>query len=146
MSRDGTPLAVRFGQDIDLLGYQLYAEDPGPGGVVRVDLFWLPHVASDEGHRIDVQLGQEPRIGDGGGPACDKTGDDRAWSAERPFVQRLSIPIAAGATSGQYPLLVSVSRLGAGGGPLQPVGGPSSGGTLVEIGQVEVRDGSQPSR
>jgi hypothetical protein len=145
-AREGTPLSVRFGQDVDLLGYQVYAENPRPGGVVRVDLFWLPHVASNEGHRIDVQLGDSPRIGDGGGPACDKTGDDRNWTAERPFVQRVSIPLASSAQAGSYPLLVSVSRLADGGGTLQPTGGTAGRGALVEIGQVEVHDGSQPGR
>lgn len=148
VARDGTPLAVSFGQDVDLLGYQLYAEDPRPGGVVRVDLFWRPRVTSNEGHRIDVQLGREPRVGDGGGPACDKTGDDKTWSAGRPFVQRLSIPIAPDAPVGHHPLLVSVSRLGAGGGPLVPVaaGGDPAGDALVEIGEVEVRDGDSRGR
>jgi hypothetical protein len=109
--------------------------------VVRVDLAWLPHVASNEQHRIDVQLGDDPRIGDGSGPACDKTGDDRDWSAGRPFVQRLSIPIAATATPGSYALLVGVSRLGNGGGPIQPGGGLLHGTALVEIGRVEVSNG-----
>jgi 4-amino-4-deoxy-L-arabinose transferase-like glycosyltransferase len=146
VSREGTRLAESFGQDVDLLGYQVFAEDPRPGGVVRVDLFWLPHVTSREQHRIDVQLGQEPRLGDGGGPACDKTGDDRDWMAGRSFTQRVSIPIAATATPGQYPLLVGVSRLGAGGGPLQARGDAGEATGLIEIGQVEVRDGSRASR
>jgi hypothetical protein len=103
----------------------------------------LPRVSSREQHRIDVQLGQEPRIGDASGPACDKTGDDKDWAAGRSFTQRVSIPIAAGAAPGQYPLLVSVSRLGAGGGPLLPTGGPVAGDTLLEIGQFEVRNGSR---
>ncbi|MFN8636386.1 MAG: glycosyltransferase family 39 protein [Chloroflexota bacterium] len=143
VARESTPLTVRFGGDVDLLGYQLYAERPQPGGVVRADLFWLPRVTADRQHRIDVQLGRDPRIGDGGGPACDKTGDDQSWVAGRTFVQRVSIPIAASAPTGQIPLLVSVSRLGAGGGPLSPTGGSASGSaggdSLVEIGQVEVR-------
>jgi len=142
VARDGTPLAVRFGDDIELLGYQVYAEDPRPGGVVRVDLFWLPHVTSDEQHRIDVQAGREPRIGDGSGPACDKTGDDKSWVAGRPFTQRLSIPIAAGAPVGRHPLLVSVSRLGSGGGTLTPTGAPATGDPLVQIGEIEVHGGS----
>jgi hypothetical protein len=148
MARDGVPMSVSFGDEIGLLGYQVLAEDPRPGGVVRVDLFWLPHVTAHETHRIDVQLGREPRIGDGSGPACDTTGDDRDWRADRPFTQRLSIPIAAGAVAGQYPLLVGVSRTGAGGTSLLPTGGPSTGEPLVEIGQIEIRDGSasRPAR
>jgi hypothetical protein len=146
ISRDSTPLAGRFGDDVDLLGYQLYAEDPRPGGVVRADLYWLPRVTSREQHRIDLQLGQDPKIGDGSGPACDKTGDDREWVAERPFTQRVSIPIADAAAPGQYPLLVSVSRLGAGGGPLLPTGGSATGGALLEIGKVEVQDGDGRAR
>jgi len=124
----------------------VYAEDPRPAGVVRVDLFWLPRVTSDEGHRIDAQVGREPRIGDGSGPACDKTGDDRTWLAGRPFTQRLSIPIAVGAPAGHHPLLVSVSRLGAGGGALTPSGGPATGDALVQIGEIEVHDGSSRTR
>jgi hypothetical protein len=143
LAREGTPLASRFGDDVDLLGYQLFPEDARPGGVVRVDLFWLPRVSSDEQHRIDVQLGQEPRIGDASGPACDKTGDDKDWTAGRPFTQRVSIPIAAEAAPGPYPLLVSVSRLGNGGGPLPPTGGPANDAVLLEIGQVEIHDGSR---
>jgi hypothetical protein len=142
VARDGVPMAVSFGEEIGLLGYQVLAEDPRPGGVVRVDLFWLPHVTGRETHRIDVQLGRDPRIGDGSGPACDTTGDDRDWRAERPFTQRVSIPIAASAAAGSYPLLVSVSRTGAGGGSLTPAGGPSTGEPLVEVGQIEIRDGS----
>jgi 4-amino-4-deoxy-L-arabinose transferase-like glycosyltransferase len=139
-ARDGTATPVQFGDAIQLLGYQLYAEDPRPGGVVRIDLFWLPHVNSDEQHRIDVQVGREPRIGDGGGPACDKTGDDRDWKAGQPFVQRLSVPIAASAGAGTYPILVSVSRLGDGGGPLAPTAGSgvSAAANLAEIGQIDV--------
>jgi hypothetical protein len=147
MPRDAVTLMVPFGGDVDLLGYQLFAEDPRPGGVVRVDLFWQPHVASDEQHRIDVQLGREPRAGVGSGPACDKTGDDRDWTPGRPFAQRVSIPIAADAPPGTYPLLVSVSRLDRDGGPLRPeaVQGASDD-PLVEIGQVEVGNGSRPGR
>src|SRR5262249_38710369 len=135
-AREGTAMPVRFGDAIQLLGYQIYDENPHPGGVVRLDLFWLPRVSSDEGYRIDVQAGRDPRIGDGGGPACDKTGDDRDWHAGQPFVQRLSVPISAGATAGAYPILVSVSRLGDGGGPL-PTDQP--GGSQVEIGQLDVQ-------
>ncbi|MCC7372238.1 MAG: glycosyltransferase family 39 protein [Chloroflexi bacterium] len=142
VSREGTPLTVRYGDEIDLLGYQVLAEDPRPGGVVRVDLFWLPHVSARETHRIDVQLGSEPRIGDGSGPACDSSGDDRDWRAGRPFTQRISIPIAAGAAAGSYPLLVSVSRTEQGGGALTPTGELSTRGPLVEIGQVEIGAGS----
>ena len=76
------------------------------------------------------------------GPACDKTGDDQDWSADQPFTQRVSIPIAAGAAPGSYPLLVSVSRLAGGGGPLVPTGGPATGERLLEIGRVEVLAGS----
>lgn len=139
VARAGTRVSQSFGQDADLLGYQVYAEDPRPGGVIRVDLFWLPHVRSAEQHRIDVQLGQEPRIGDGSGPACDKTGDEKDWAAGQPFTQRVSIPIAASATPGQYPLLVGVSRLGEGGGPLATHGDAGDATGLVEIGQVEIR-------
>jgi hypothetical protein len=148
MARDGVSVSVNFGEEIGLLGYQVLAEDPRPGGVVRVDLFWMPHVTARETHRIDVQLGLNPRIGDGGGPACNTTGDDRDWRAERPFTQRVSIPIAAGTEAGSYPLLVSVNRTGAGGGPLAPTGGPSTGDPLVEIGRIEIRDGdaSRPAR
>jgi hypothetical protein len=138
MAREGQPISLRFGDDVDLLGYQVFAEEPRPGGVVRVDLFWLPRVTSKEGHRIDVQVGSEPRIGDGGGPACDKTRADQDWTAGQPFVQRLSVPLAADAKPGSYPLLVSVSRLGAGGGPLPVVGGTGGGASPVAIGEVEV--------
>lgn len=153
MARDSTPLAVSFGDDIDLLGYQVYAEDPRPGGVVRVDLFWLPHVTSDEGYRIDAQVGRESRIGDGSGPACDKTGADKSWVAGQPFTQRLSIPIAASAPVGHHPLLVSVSQLGDGGGALTPTGGPATPtgepmttDALVQIGEIEVLDASSRPR
>ena len=127
MAREGTPhRRCGFGDAIDLLGYQVFAEDPHPGGVVRVDLFWLPHVTSNEGHRIDVQFGRDPRIGDGGGPACDKTRADQDWqrrAAVRAAPERPDSPRRA---AGPYPLLVSVSRLGAGGGPL-PVSAATGG-------------------
>jgi hypothetical protein len=148
VARDGVPMAVSYGEEIKLLGYQVLAEDPRAGGVVRVDLFWLPRVDSKDGHRIDVQLGRDPRIGDGSGPACDTTGDDRDWRAGRPFTQRLSIPIAPGAAVGSYPLLVGVSQLGADGRSLSPTGGPATDEPLVEIGQIEIRDGTanRPAR
>jgi hypothetical protein len=137
LGREAVPLANTFGEAIELLGYQIYAENPVPGGVVRVDLSWLPRVSSRERHRIDVQLGQDPRIGDSGGPGCDETGDDKDWRANRPFVQRVSIPISPTAAPGSYPLLVSVSPLD-GSGPLQPAGPGATGGALLEIGQVKV--------
>jgi len=142
-ARGGTAVGSRFGEDAELLGYQVFIEDPQPGGVVRVDLFWRPLVSSREQHRIDVQLGADPRIGDASGPACDKTGADKEWVAGQPFTQRVSVPIAAGATPGSYPLLVSVSRLGAGAGPLQPVGGPAMGAPLLEVGRVDVQGGGR---
>jgi hypothetical protein len=145
VGRETRATPLRFGDAIELLGYQLYAEDPRPGGVVRLDLFWLPRVASDEKYRIDVQVGQAPRIGDGGGPACDKTRAEQDWVAGEPFVQRVSVPLAADAPAGSYPLLVSVSRLGPGGGPLSVVGGASGPARPVTIGEVEVTDGG-PSR
>jgi hypothetical protein len=146
VSRAGTRLTERFGQDIDLLGYEVYVENPQPGGVIHVDLFWLPRVSSDQQHRIDVQLGRDPRIGDGGGPACDKTGDEKTWSAGRPFTQRVSIPIAATASPGPYPLLVGVSRLRDNGGPLQASGEAGDATGLVEIGQLEIQTGDGAGR
>jgi hypothetical protein len=141
VSREATRLSESFGGDVSLLGYQMYPEDPRPGGVVRVDLYWLPRVSSNQQHRIDVQLGQEPRIGDGGGPGCDKTGEEREWTAGHPFTQRVSIPIAASAKPGQYPLLVGVSRLGSGVGPLPAHGDAGDNVGLVQIGEVDIRDG-----
>lgn len=145
LARGSISVTARFGEAVELLGYQVYAEDPTPGGVVRVDLAWLPYVSSDEEHRIDVQLGREPRLGDGGGPACDKSRADQEWRAGQPFVQRVSIPIAAGAAPGRHPLLVGVSTLGPGGGPL-PATGAGGDGPLVEIGEIEVRDGGRAAR
>ena len=146
VARGSTAVGSRFGDDAELLSYQVYAEDPHPGGVVRVDLFWRPLVSSREQHRIDVQLGNDPRVGDASGPACDKTGDDKQWTAGQPFTQRVSIPIAAGAAPGSYPLLVSVNRLGPSGEPLIPTGGPASGSPLLEVGRVEVQGGSGRAR
>jgi hypothetical protein len=139
-AHEGIASPISFGSAIQLLGYQVFAEDPRPGGIVRIDLFWLPKVTPNEEHRIDVQVGRESRIGDGGGPACDKTGDDRDWKAGQPFVQRLSLPLAQSAQAGSYPLLVSVSRLGATGGPIVPEGAADG---LVEIGQVDVVAGDR---
>jgi dolichyl-phosphate-mannose-protein mannosyltransferase len=146
VARESVAVGRSFGEDVDLLGYQVYAEDARPGGVVRADLFWLPQVSSRAQHRIDVQLGDDARIGDASGPACDKTGDDQDWSAGRPFAQRVSIPIAAGAAPGSYPLLVSVSRVGAGGGVLAPAGTVPGESPLLEIGRIEVSGGSGPAR
>jgi hypothetical protein len=56
------------------------------------------------------------------------------------------MPIATWAAPGQYPLLVSVSRLGADGGPLLPAGGPAAGDVHLEVGQVEISDGSRQAR
>ena len=138
-ARGGTASSVAFGDAIQLLGYQVYAEDPRPGGTVRIDLFWLPRVTSDGGHRIDLQVGREQRIGDGGGPQCDKTRADQEWTAGQPFVQRLSVTLSPEARAGSYPLLVSVSRLGDGGGPLpaRPAAGEAATGP-VEIGKLEI--------
>jgi 4-amino-4-deoxy-L-arabinose transferase-like glycosyltransferase len=136
-ARDGQAAPLQLGEAIDLLGYQVLAEDARPGGVVRVDLFWLPHLTTDGGYRIDVQLGRDPRIGDGGGPACDKTRADQEWQAGQPFVQRLSIPISADAPAGPHPLLVSVSENG--GGPLQATGPTGTTANPAAIGEVEVR-------
>jgi hypothetical protein len=146
VAREGTATPVGFGDAIQLLGYQVFAEDPRPGGVVRVDLFWLPKVNSDEAYRIDVQLGREPRIGDGGGPACDKTGDDKDWKAGQPFVQRVSVPLSASARAGTYPLLVSVSQVRPSGGPLVPQSAAldlQPGDNLVEIGQIDILGGGR---
>ncbi|MCC6179523.1 MAG: glycosyltransferase family 39 protein [Chloroflexi bacterium] len=134
---------ARFGAAVELLGYRLYAENPRPGGVVRVDLFWHPYVTADDGYRIDVRLGGQTVVATSDGPACDKTRADREWRAGQPFAQRISLPLAATAPPGTYPLLVSVSRLGGQGEALPATSDLPVEAGLVRLGEIAVADGSR---
>jgi hypothetical protein len=119
-----------------LLGYRLYAEDPRPGGLVRLDLFWLPAV-DGTGREAVVRLGRDPAIGDGSGPGCDHGRSWEEWEAGRPFVQRHSIRIAETAQVGAHPLMVGINSA-AHSGLLPVVAGSHAGETLLEIAQVNL--------
>jgi hypothetical protein len=122
---------------VRLLGYRLYGEDLRPGGVARLDLFWLPVVAGG-GYEPSVQLGRDAEAGDGNGPGCEHAKLGEPWRANRPFAQRASIPILATASPGRYPLLVAINSAALG-GPLPIVAGSRTGDTTVELAQVDIR-------
>ena len=141
MAPGGVATPVRFGEAIELVGYELYAESPRPGGRVHLDLAWTPRVSADRAYAIDLRLGDEPRVGDGNGPACDSNNPTEDWAAGRPFVQRASVAIEPDARPGTYPLLVSITRAGAEGGALAPETALPTRGNLVQIGTIEVVGG-----
>jgi len=132
---------VRFGEAIDMLGYQLFAEDPRPGGHLRIDLAWTPRVDANKRYAIDLRLGDAVRVGDGNGPACDTNNPSEDWVAGAPFVQRASITIAPKTAPGRYPLLVGVTEQGGRGGAVAPDTVLPTRTNLVEIGTVEVLGG-----
>jgi hypothetical protein len=139
---NATRTPVRYGEAVELLGYQMYAEDARPGGRVRVDLAWLPLVSADRAYGIDLRLGDEPRAGDGNGAACDSNNPSEDWVAGAPFVQRASIPIDPQARPGAYPLLVGVSRLDTRGAAAPPATDLPTRGALVDIGTVQIGGGT----
>ena len=125
-----------FGQ-VRLLGYRLYEEDPRPGGVIRLDLFWLPLVAGG-GYEPSVRLGRDAEAGDGNGPGCEHAKIGEPWRADRPFAQRASIQIPATVPPGRYPLLVGMNAAALQ-GPLPIVAGTGVGEMSVELAQVAIR-------
>jgi hypothetical protein len=128
--------SVDFGQ-VQLLGYRLLAEEPRPGGMLRLDLYWLPRT-SGGGHEALVELGRQPVIGDGAGPGCDHSDSWRDWRAGQAFVQRHSIPIGDQAPAGRYPLRVGM-RSAALGGPLPIVDGPLAGQTEITLAELDLQ-------
>ena len=126
-------IGADFGDTL-LLGAQLYTEDPRPGGVIRLDLFWLPRL--DGPFRpAAVQLGRQPLIGEPRGTGCEQAPQQDAWHTGHPYAERLSIPIVDTAPPGAYPLLVGMTQSGRRG--TAPAGSPAT--ESIEIGQVEVR-------
>jgi hypothetical protein len=126
-----------FGE-VRLLGYQLYLENPRPGGVIRLDLYGLALVDGVE-YRADVWLGRESRIGDGDGPGCDHSPAWKTGQRGQPFVQRISIPINQRAQAGRYPLLMGM-RSTARPGFLPTVGSQETAQTELEIAEVGVME------
>ncbi|MFN8521706.1 MAG: glycosyltransferase family 39 protein [Chloroflexota bacterium] len=128
-----TPAPVRFGDAIELIGYDLYLEDPRPGGVVRMDLYWRPLISSRAAHTIDLSAGA---AADGNGPGCDKTRAAQEWDAGRPFVQRASLTVAESAATGRHPLTLAVAT--SGGRRLTPTTTLPTAGDAAEIGSIEI--------
>ena len=141
LAPSGVVAPVRFGEAVELLGYQLFPEGLRPGGRLHLDLAWTPRVTADQDYAIDLRLGDEPRAGDGNGPGCDSNNPTEDWVAGEPFVQRASVAIAPDARPGTYPLLVGVTRTGERGGALAPETTLPTHGNLVQIGTIEVRGG-----
>jgi hypothetical protein len=100
-----TAMNLPFADVARFLGYRVYPEDPRPGGVIRLDSYWL---ALFEGERYVpvVTIGDEPAIGSNDHPGCDKSRAWAEWHANRLFAQRNSIPISEQAQPGTYPLYV----------------------------------------
>jgi hypothetical protein len=96
---------VPFGDAARFLGFRVYPENPRPGGVVRLDGYWL---ALFEGERYVpvVTLGDDPSIGSSDGPGCDASRSWAEWRDAQPFAQRVSIPISERARPGTYPIKV----------------------------------------
>ncbi len=132
---------ARFGDAIDLIGYQLFEEDPAPGGTVRIDLFWAPRISTNGGYTIDLEVGDSERIGDGNGPGCDKSRAAQEWTAGQPFVQRASVSIGAAAPVGTHPLLVGVTSASARGRRLPANSDLPTRDGLVQIGTLEIKPG-----
>jgi hypothetical protein len=128
-----TKLDIPFGEVARFQGYRLFAEDPRPGGVVRLDSYWL---ALFEGERyLPVITIGEPGIGSSDGPGCDKSRGWAEWQAGQPFAQRVSIPISDRAEPGTYP--ISVRLVDSNTGMLVPSRASSS--ETVFIGDVVIQ-------
>lgn len=132
-------VSVSFGDVARFEGYELFAERPDPGGVVRVDLFWTPFVGGER-YVPALRVGDAPTVGDGDGPGCDKSRAWLEWEQGRPFAQRLSVPIRENAAPGRYPILIRLVDTATG----QLVSATGQAGNEVRVGELTVT--SAPGR
>jgi len=127
-----TAVDIPFGDVARFQGFRVFPEIPRPGGVVRLDGYWL---ALFEGERyVPVVTIGEPAIGSSDGPGCDKSRSWAEWQAGQPFAQRVSIPISERAQPGTYP--INVRLVDNSTGKLVPSAGSS--GEVVLIGSVVI--------
>lgn len=129
-----TAVGEEFGDAARLEGYRIFEEDPRPGGVIRLDVFWLPHVEGERYVPI-VTVGEEAPIATSDGPGCDKSRSWAEWLPSQPFAQRLSLPIPAEARPGEYPLTARLVDMQTG----KLVPSQRSGEETVALGRFTIR-------
>jgi hypothetical protein len=124
---------VQFGAVARFLGFRIYAEQPRPGGVVRVDGYWR---SLFEGERYIpiMTIGNDPSIGSSDGPGCDASQSWREWQAGQSFAHRASIPINERAQPGAYPLTVRLVDTSTG----KLVPSTTAGAEVVPVGSIVI--------
>ncbi len=105
--RPATPLAVRFGEAMHLVGYQLNKLAVSPGRTVSLTLDWQSSAPLPEDYTVSVQLinaqGQKAAQLDSA-PAIPTT----KWSIGQPIAEAYQLPIDGNAPSGLYDLRLVV--------------------------------------
>ena len=141
LPRTATPLDVRLGETIHLLGYQRAAGALHPGDVLDLTLYWRTDVPLEERYKVfthllgDVwnaansnfiwgQLDSEPAVG---------TALTTTWTPGAIITDRYRILIPMDAPPGDYRLEVGMYRIV--GGERLPV---ASGGDAVLLGVLRV--------
>lgn len=97
-----TRLAVNFGNTLELIGYDLEST-PQSGGAVDVTLYWHVLNAPDRGD-YSVFADLRDAWGFEWGRAGSFDYPSEQWTAGETIVQRLRVPVAAGAPRGDYRL------------------------------------------
>ncbi len=137
-----TPLVANFGNTIELVGYELGAK-PGSGGEADVTLFWQVIKAPDRGdYATFVELRDAWGFQWGRADSFDYPSEQ--WSPGEMIVQRLRVPVAAGAPRGDYQLDAGWYSAGADKRLSVVAAGGGFGGTIATLAPIAIARAARP--
>jgi len=104
------PLQAMFGQEIELLGYDLQPDAVEAGSVAQLTLWWRALAAPTSSYKVFVHVvGQDEQIwGQRDGKPGDGARPTEDWQPGDMVVDRHAVPITPGTLPGEYRLIVGL--------------------------------------
>lgn len=135
------PTAIRYGEHISLLGYQLGQNSTVAGGEVEVTLYWSTDALLTEDFYVSIQLidlSDATKAGQRDGePGCNRF-PTSSWIPGDRIYDRYHVPIQDAVRPGTYSVLVKLYQLGADGQQITlpatlPNGESADGAVVAEL-------------
>jgi hypothetical protein len=106
-------LTTRFGNEIELLGYDLDTEDVRPGGMVRVTLYWHALRPTDTSYSVFVHLldMEDAICGQRDALPLDGAYPTNVWSLSVVVRDEYIVPMPGNASASRYQLAVGLYDL-----------------------------------
>ncbi len=139
------PTAIRFGDQISLIGYQVDRTTVAAGGELEVVLYWSTAAPLDTDYFVSIQiidLSDATKAGQRDGkPGCNRF-PTTTWVPGDRIYDRYHVPISSEARPGRYSIYVTMYGMAADGSqttlPIILQNGESVGGAV--IGEVDVTE------